>query len=219
MNVEIIVREEERVCEEAYEGWEEFFEEAAAGMGIAAGDLENILIADKANYGRAVLRLGGRSYTADGSGGVPFGKAISRFGDGNRVKCSIVLSLETFEQIGIARAKPAEIRNAVEGWPSRGLRRGLEKISTQDLGAIATIYLLCNRSAGLRTAPQTDVSDIWPLPPTNRMLNATDLLLLISFVLESRLTRVRILIKVELARANSRKGAICPAEKNEDFSP
>jgi hypothetical protein len=51
------------------------------------------------------------------------------------------------------------------------------------------------------------------------MLNATDLLLLISFVLESRLTRVRILIKVELARANSRKRAIFPAEKNEDFSP
>jgi hypothetical protein len=51
------------------------------------------------------------------------------------------------------------------------------------------------------------------------MLNATDLLLLISFVLESRLTRVRILIKVELARANSRKRAICPAEKNKDFSP
>src|ERR1700686_331301 len=45
------------------------------------------------------------------------------------------------------------------------------------------------------------------------MLNATGLLLLISFVLESRLTRVRILIKVELARANSRKRAICPAEK------
>jgi hypothetical protein len=32
------------------------------------------------------------------------------------------------------------------------------------------------------TASRTDVSDIWPLPPTNRMLNATDLLLQISFV-------------------------------------
>src|ERR1700733_7291122 len=65
------------------------------------------------------------------------------------------------------------------------------------------------------TASRTDVSDIWPLPPTNRTLNATDLLLLISFVLESRLTRVRILIKVELAGGKYRKdlGAVASAPR------
>src|SRR5271165_3270242 len=32
------------------------------------------------------------------------------------------------------------------------------------------------------TASQTEVSDIWPVPPTNRTLSATDLLLQISFI-------------------------------------
>src|ERR1700758_2834578 len=53
------------------------------------------------------------------------------------------------------------------------------------------------------TASRTDVSDIWPLPPTNSTLNATDLLLLVSFVLESRRTRVHSLIKIELARVGT----------------
>jgi hypothetical protein len=104
----------ENLTEDVKKPYREMCEIFANSIGVAIRDLENIVVADKDNYGPEIERLGGAPYTTEATGGVSFARTISRFDTNNHVKCSIVLPWQTFEQIIIAFPKTAEKRSVKE---------------------------------------------------------------------------------------------------------